>query len=336
MTAASHPSDTGQTFAGRKGRRPAAVGVDPAALMRIKHLVLRAKTVVEGFFSGSHRSPFHGFSAEFSEYRPYTVGADLKNLDWKLYARSDRFYVKQFEDETSRRCYFVVDQSRSMSFAAQGYSKAEYAKTVAATLAYYLTLSRDLVGLMTFDSGIGDYLPARHRHGHLRQLMICLERAETGRGTDLSLPLDRIAATIRKRGMIVLISDMLTPLDEMRTRLGYLRSRGHEVIILRVLDPAEIDFRLTGPSLVVDLESDQEMTIDPAGAAQGYQQRFAQHEAELRSICNDLGVDYYRLPTDAPLDTALFDLINAQSRRGRTVMRNRRASAPVRSGGAKR
>ncbi len=304
--------------------------------MRIKNLVLRAKTVVEGFFSGLHRSPFHGFSAEFSEYRPYTVGEDLRNLDWKLYARSDRFFVKRFEDETSRRCYFVVDQSRSMSYAAEGYSKSEYAKTVAATLAYFLTLSRDSVGLMTFDQTIGDYVPARHRHGHLRQLMICLERAETGRGTDLSLPLESIAATIRKRGMIVLISDMLTPLDHMRTRLGYLRSRGHEVIILRILDPAEIDFRLAAPALVTDLETEQEMYIDPATAAADYRLRFDAHETELQGICNDLGIDYYRLPTDQPLDTALFDLINAQSRRGRTVMRNRGNRGPVASAGGGR
>ncbi|QEG41435.1 DUF58 domain-containing protein [Roseimaritima ulvae] len=336
MSAAESDSQATRLQSTRPVSQRRVDSVDPATLMRIKNLVLRAKTVVEGFFSGLHRSPFHGFSAEFSEYRPYTVGEDLRNLDWKLYARSDRFFVKRFEDETSRRCYFVVDQSRSMGFDAQGYSKAEYAKTVAATLAYFLTLSRDSVGLMTFDQTIADYVPARHRHGHLRQLMICLERAVAGQGTDLALPLESIAATIRKRGMIVLISDMLTPLDQMRTRLGYLRSRGHEVIILRVLDPAEIDFRLAAPSLVTDLETDQEMYIDPDTAAADYRLRFDAHEAELQSICNDLGIDFYRLPTDGPLDVALFDLINAQSRRGRTVMRNRGSRGPVASVGGSR
>jgi len=315
------------------GSRPSGA-IDPASLMRIKHLMLRAKTVVEGFFNGQHRSPFHGFSAEFSEYRPYSVGEDLRNLDWKLYARSDRFFIKRFEDETSRRCYFVVDQSRSMSFAAQGYSKADYAKTIAATLAYFLSLGRDCVGLMTFDQAIADYLPARHRPGHLRQLMVCLERAETGAGTDLLLPLDSIAATIRKRGMIVLISDMLTPLDQMRTRLGYLRSRGHEVIILRVLDRAEIEFRLSGSALVTDMETQQEMYLDPLTVEQEYRKRFEAHEQELRAICNDLGIDFYRLATDQPIDVALFDLINAQSRRGRTVMRHRGGGKPATAGGA--
>lgn len=314
-------------------RRPAG-GVDPATLMRIKNLHLRAKTVVEGYFNGMHRSPFHGFSAEFSEYSPYTTGEDLRKLDWKLYARSDRYFVKRFEDETSRRCYFVVDQSRSMAFDAIGYSKSEYAKTVAATLAYFLTLSRDSVGLLTFDQEIADYLPARHRHGHLRQLMVCLERAEAGEGTDLNIPLERIAATIRKRGMIVLISDLLTPLDSLRTRLGYLRSRGHEVILLRVLDPAEIDLKLQPAALIKDMETNQEIVVNPQTAAAEYGRQFEKHETELKGICNDLGIDFYRLPTDSPIDAALFDLVNAQSRRGRKVIRNRNTGSTPSSGGA--
>jgi len=300
----------------------ARTGIDPAALMRIKNLQLRAKTVVEGFYNGLHRSPFHGFSAEFSEYRPYTTGDDPRGLDWKLFARSDRFYIKRFEDETSRRCYFLVDQSLSMAFGSLGYTKAEYAKTVTATLAYFLSRQRDSVGLMTFDAGIADYLPSRHRPGHLHQLMLCLERATTGRGTDLQLPLDRIAAMVKKRGMMVLVSDLMVPLEGMRRRLGYLRSRGHEVILLRTLDPAEIDLQIESAGMVEDLETGREVYIDPEQARAQYSDRFAAHEQAIKAICDDLGIDFFRLATDQPIDRALFDLINAQMRRGRKVMRH--------------
>src|SRR5579872_3375807 len=148
------------------GRPRAGSFIDPAALMRIKSLQLRAKVVVDGFLSGMHKSPVHGFSVEFTEYRQYTPGDDLRYLDWRLYARSDRYYIKRFEDETNLRCYLLVDLSRSMGYHSLAYDKAEYAKTVAATIAYFLTLQRDAVGLVAFDQAIRDYLPARHRPGH--------------------------------------------------------------------------------------------------------------------------------------------------------------------------
>ena len=156
----------------------AASFIDPAALMRIKNLQLRAKIVVDGFLSGLHRSPIHGFSVEFTEYRQYSPGDDLRFLDWRLFARSDRFYLKRFEDETNLRCYLLVDLSRSMGFHSPSlaYNKAEYAKTVAATIGYFLTLQRDAVGLITFDEAIREYLPARYRTGHLHRLMMCLEQ----------------------------------------------------------------------------------------------------------------------------------------------------------------
>ena len=185
--------------------------IDPAALMRIKNLQLRAKAVVEGFLSGLHRSPYHGFSVEFSEYRQYTPGDDPRYLDWRLYARSDRYYLKRFEEETNLRCYLLVDLSRSMGFRSISYDKAEYAKTVAATIAYFLTLQRDAVGLITFDQSIREYLPARYRSGHLHRLMMCLEHQLAGTETDLGLPLEQVARTARKRGVVVLLSDLLAP-----------------------------------------------------------------------------------------------------------------------------
>ncbi len=216
--------------------------IDPHTLMRIKSLQLRAKVVVEGFYSGLHRSPYHGFSVEFSEYRQYSPGDDPRYLDWRLYARSDRYYIKRFEDETNLRCYLLVDLSRSMGYGSLEYTKVEYARTAAATLAYFLSTQRDAVGLVTFDERIAEYVPARYRPGHLHRLMLCLERAVAGTSTDLTAPLEQVAATVRKRGMVVLISDLLAPIERLQTNLGYLRSQGHEVVLLRVLDPAELEF----------------------------------------------------------------------------------------------
>src|SRR5215471_14218143 len=186
--------------------------IDPRTLMSIRNLELRARVVVEGFWSGIHRSPYHGFSAEFTEYRQYTPDDDPRYLDWKVFARSDRYFIKKFEDETNLRCYVLSDQSRSMSYGSIGYTKAEYASTLAATLAYFLYLQGDAVGLLTFDEQLRDYLPARHRTGHLRHLMLALERPAQGKGTDLAAPIQRVLEIVRKRGLLVLVSDFLAPL----------------------------------------------------------------------------------------------------------------------------
>src|SRR5215212_7320108 len=235
--------------------RSASSFIDPQTLMRIKSLEMRAKIVVQGFLSGLHRSPHHGFSVEFSEYREYSPGDDPRYLDWRLFARSDRYYIKRFEEETNLRCHLLVDLSRSMGFSSIKYTKVEYARTMAATLAYFLSHQRDAVGLVTFDEGINEYLPARYRPGHLHRLMVCLERSVGGKSTDLSAPLEQVAAAVRRRGMVVLISDLLARTELLRTHLGYLRSQGHEVVLLRVLDPAELDFKFDKAATFVDMES---------------------------------------------------------------------------------
>lgn len=309
--------------------------VDPGAVMRIKDLPMRAKVVVEGFYNGLHRSPYHGFSVEFSEFRPYSVGDDPRSLDWKVYARTDRFYVKRFEDETNRRCYLVLDRSRSMGFGSLGYRKIDYAQTLAASLAYYLTLQRDNVGALTFDERVGEFLSARNRPGHFHQLMVCLSREVDGRGTDIVTPLERIATLIRKRGLIVLISDLLAPPDSLRTNLAYLRSRGHEVMILRTLDPAELSLEFPEPGMVVDLETGRELYLDPDEARQEYRRRFDEHEGQLRSICDALGVEWHAFTTDRPLDQALLEIVESGRRRARGVARGGALAAASRtSGGA--
>src|SRR3954469_6698923 len=268
---------TNPTSRSEPQRGSAASFIDPPTLMRIKSLQLRARIVVQGFLSGLHRSPHHGFSVEFSEYRQYSPGDDPRYLDWKLFARSDRYYLKRFQEETNLRCHLVVDLSRSMGYGSIDYTKVDYARTAAATLAYFLSMQRDAVGLVTFNEHIADYVPARYRPGHLHRLMLCLEKAVAGTSTDLTSPLEQVVATVRKRGMLVLISDLLADVQSLRTHLGYLRSQGHEVVLLRVLDPAELEFNFDKAATFIDLESGRDLYIDPGVARQQYQRNFSEH-----------------------------------------------------------
>lgn len=305
--------------------------IDPETLMRIKNLQVRARIVVEGYLSGIHRSPYHGFSVEFSEYRQYTVGDDLRYLDWKLLARSDRYFIKRFEDETNLRCHLLVDLSRSMGFGTVGYTKADYARTLAGTLAYFLSLQRDAAGLLTFDEAVADYLPARYRPGHLQRMMVALERAEAGGETNLVLPIEQIAKTVTKRGVIVLISDLLSPTEALEQHLAYLRTRGHEVVLFRVLDPRELDFQFDDPSMFFDLETQRQLYIDPAAVRDDYLRKFADHEAALRQICERLGIDFVQMSTERPLERSLFDFLSVRQTKGRLVAR--RSSPGNRSAG---
>ncbi len=309
--------------------------IDPATLMRIKGLQLRAKVVMEGFFNGLHRSPFHGFSVEFSEYRQYTPGDDPRYLDWRLYARTDRYYIKRFEDETNLRCHLLVDLSRSMGFGSLSYTKFDYARTLAATFAYFLAAQRDAVGLLTFHQEIAEYIPARFRPGHLHRLLACLEHALSGESTELGRPMEHVAELVRKRGLIVLLSDLLVPVDQLRKNLSYLRSRGHEVVIMRVIDPAERDFTFPDASMFVDLESGRRMYVDPREIRGQYLERFAEHSRIIQEICGGLGIDLSEFATDRPLELALHDFIQARMRRGRTVARRQStSSSTIRRGGA--
>jgi uncharacterized protein (DUF58 family) len=237
--------------------------------------------------------------------------------------------VKRFEDETNLRCTLVLDTSRSMGFRSGSYSKSDYARTAAATIAYFLSTQRDAVGLATFEDRITEYLPPRYRPGHLRRLMAALEREPVGRVTDLAGPLEQIAATVRKRGLIVLISDLLAPTNALRTRLGYLRSRGHDVVVLRVLDPSEVRFDFAAPAMFHDVESGRELYVDPGVARVEYLRRFAAHAAEIERSCVELGIDHESITTDRPLELVLFDFLRARMRRGR---RPGRRVAPGRGG----
>jgi uncharacterized protein (DUF58 family) len=301
---------------------------DPKALMAIRNLELRARVVVEGFWKGLHRSPYHGFSVEFTEYRQYSPGDDTRYLDWRLYARSDRHYLKRFEDETNLRCHLLVDQSRSMDYGSLAYSKSDYVRTLAATLAWFLHGQGDAVGLVSFDDRVRDYLPPRHLHGHLRQLMLALERpAEGGRQSSLSEPLRRVAELARKRGLLVLMSDLLVPLDELERDLARLTSAGHEVVLFQALDPNELSFEFQRPMLFQDLENQRHVYVDPDALRSEYQFRLAGHCRRAEVICQKLGVAFHRLVTDQPLELAMVEFLRGRSRRNKLIRRRAPAVA---------
>jgi len=295
--------------------------ISPQALMSIRNLELRARVVVEGFWNGIHRSPYHGFSVEFTEYRQYTPNDDPRYVDWRVFARSDRYFIKKFEDETNLRCHLVVDNSRSMSFGSKGYSKAQYAATLAATLAYFLYLQGDAVGVLTFDEEIREYLPARHRNGHLRHLMLALEKPSGGRSTDLAAPLKRVAGLVRKRGAILLLSDFLTPIEHLKPELIALAASGHELMVFQVLDPAELTFEFGAAAMFQDAETGKTIFIDPSVARKEYLKRLEAHCAGLRGTCQRLGIAYNRLGTDRPLELVLFDFLRERMQRKRQVRR---------------
>ncbi|HEY2951685.1 MAG TPA: DUF58 domain-containing protein [Verrucomicrobiae bacterium] len=308
-------------FDSASGSRRQGSMIDPKSLMAIKNLELRARVVVEGFWNGLHRSPYHGFSVEFTEYRQYTPGDDPRYLDWRLYARSDRYYVKKFEDETNLRCHLLVDNSRSMGYGSIAYTKAQYANTLAATLAYFLYLQGDAVGVLTFDEQIREYLPARHRTGHLRHLMLALEKPAAGAATDLTAPLKRIVEMVRKRALMVLISDLLAPIETLGKNLTSLGACGHEVVLFHVLDPVELNFSFDKDALFHDIESGRDLYVDPAAARKDYLKKLADHCTAAEAACQKLGIGYYRFGTDRPLELALFDFLRERMHGGRKVKR---------------
>ncbi|WLD12124.1 DUF58 domain-containing protein [Planctellipticum variicoloris] len=296
--------------------------IDPNALVQLKSLELRAKFVVEGFLTGLNRSPYHGFSVEFTEYRQYTQGDDPRYLDWRLYARTDRDYIKRFEDETNLRCQLLLDVSKSMAFGSGAMNKSDYARTLAATLAYFLTLQRDAVGLATFSADLEEFIPTRYRAGHLRRILVTLEKSPQGASTLLAKPLEQLAERLVRRGMLVLISDLLAPLETLEVSLGSLAARGQEVLVLQVVDPAEETLELGGPELFEDLETGRQLYVDPAAARSSYLARWKAHQAAIEGICSRLGITRTVLRTNEPLDQSLSSLLRLRLQ-GRGVSRAR-------------
>lgn len=290
--------------------------IDPATLMRIRSLELRARHVVQGFWAGLNRSPYHGFSVEFTEYRPYVQGDDPRYLDWRLYARSDRYYIKRFEDETNLRCMLLVDYSRSMEYGSLGFTKLDYAKTLAATLGYFLLQQRDAVGVAPFTEAIEDYVPAAYRSGHLRRLLVQLERPPRQAATKIAACLEDLGRRLARRGMVILISDFLSPLDGLELALETLTQRGQEVLAFHLSDPQEIRFDFTAPELFEDLETGRRVYVDPAWLRDEYRRKMADHLRRVKLCCESRGVGYHPLTLETPLEDALPDVLRLRAATG--------------------
>jgi uncharacterized protein (DUF58 family) len=290
--------------------------LDPAVLARLGTLELKARTVVEGFLSGLHRSPFRGFSVEFAEYRQYLPGDDLSTIDWKVYARSDRYYVKKFEEDTNLDCYLLLDVSASMGYGTHGVTKLEYASMLAASLAYLMNRQRDAVGLTAFDEGIVSMLPPSARPGHLHSLLVALQRLQLGTRTNVAKPLQMLADGIGKRGMVVLISDLLDDPAQIIDGIRPFRFRGTDVIVFHVMDPDELTFPFERATRFRDIEGSEELMAVPAVVRDDYIREVNSTIDRFRRELGSVGIDYRLLDTSEPLETALTSYLATRGRKG--------------------
>jgi len=280
---------------------------DPHVIARIKGFDLRSKRLVEGMLEGSHKSALRGMSTSFAQHRQYVPGDDLRHLDWKVFSRTDRFYIKQYEAETNLACNFLLDSSMSMFFASESaaMSKFEYAATMAAALAYLLMKQKDAFGLALFDDDLRTLLPAKSSGSHFRLIINALQEAEPGGQTDFSGVTLKVGPRLKRKGVVVLISDFLADLDEFALALGQLHFNGQDVLIMHIEDPAERDFDFHGQTIFREPESEGRMLCDPADLRERYMAERDRHHAELVDCARRFGYGVERLCTDTPLDEAL-------------------------------
>ncbi|HUY34736.1 MAG TPA: DUF58 domain-containing protein [Pirellulales bacterium] len=277
----------------------------PEAIKRIARLDVRARYVVEGFLSGVHRSPYFGQSVEFLQHREYAQGDDLRRIDWKVWAKQDRYYVKQYEEETNLRCTLLVDVSGSMRYGSGAMSKYEYASTVAVSLAYLLLRQQDAVGCVAFDETVRATVPLRSKRKHLQSVIAALEVSVPKQKTDLYRILRHVAESYPRRGMVLLVSDLLVERAGLFKGLRLLRQRGHDVMVVHVLDDDELDFPFSGPTRFLGLESPELVNCNPRALREGYLQALGIYLDEVRRGCAKHVVDYALIRTSQPLDAAL-------------------------------
>jgi uncharacterized protein (DUF58 family) len=291
---------------------PGARFVDPKILARIGNLELMARNVVEGFINGLHRAPFFGASIDFAEHRGYVAGDDIRRVDWRLYARTDRYYVKQYEADTNTNLTVLFDISKSMSFGSRGVTKLEYGGFVGACLGYLAQRQRDRVGIITFDSEIVTHVPPSAKHFNV--MLQTLDRAKAERQGHLVEPLKRMAEHFKRRGILVLISDFYEEPEAILEAIKPLKFLGNDLIVFHVLDPAEIDFDYDDASSFEDLESGEQIPVVPQSLAQEYRALIRAHVDALTTRFSEHRIDYTLLNTSEPLDRALFSYISGRER----------------------
>ncbi|MEW6322031.1 MAG: DUF58 domain-containing protein [Acidobacteriota bacterium] len=290
---------------------PGARFVDPAVLARVSNLELVARSVVDGVINGLHRSPFFGASVDFAEHRGYVPGDDIRRVDWRVYARTDKYFVKEFEADSNSNFSVLVDVSKSMAYGAR-VSKLDYARTLAACLTYLVHQQRDRVGLATFDEDVVDYVPPSAKH--LEAVLHTLDRARAVRPGRFGAPVRKLSEHFGRRGIVAVVSDLYEEPSEIFDALGLIRFRGNDVILFHVLDPSEIDFDFADPSAFQDLETGEQLPIVPDALAESYRAQIRAHLADLESRANANRIDYTLLNTRVPLDHALFAYMSIRDR----------------------
>lgn len=294
---------------------PGSRFIDPAVLAKIGNLEFVARSVVDGVINGSHRSPYFGASVDFAEHRGYVPGDDIRRVDWRVFARTDKYYIKEFEADSNANFSVLLDISRSMAFGAR-LSKLDYARMLAACLTYLVSKQRDRVGLVTFDEDVVDHVPPSAKHVDV--VLHTLDRAQAKRPGRFGVPIRKLAEHFGRRGIVVVISDFYEEPDEILDAVSLIRYRGNDVILFHVLDPAEIDFSFQDASSFEDLESGEQLPVVPDALGEQYRAMVGEHIAALTTKSAAQRVDYNLLNTAVPLDYALFNYMAIRDRLSRT------------------
>ena len=290
--------------------------LSPNIISRLNNLSLKARFVVEGFIVGLHKSPYHGFSVEFSEHRSYGAGDEIRHIDWKLWGKTDRYFVKQFEEETNLKSYLLIDQSLSMKYQSKNFSKLEYAKLLGASLVYLMLKQQDAVGLILFDNQIRVNIPPRSKRSHLNVLLAQMENISAGPKTHMAPVLHQTAEVIKKRGLIILISDLFDSPEEVLSGLQHFRYKGHEVVVFHIMDPQELKLNFSHRTRFRDMESEEELITDPWHIKADYQRSMEKFCDYYKIQCRKNNIDYVHLSTDASLDLALSEYLLKRKRLG--------------------
>lgn len=291
--------------------------LQPEVVAKLANMELVARLVVEGFITGLHKSPYHGFSVEFAEHRQYMPGDEPKHIDWKIYGKTDRYYIKQFEEETNLKSYIILDASRSMAYASNGrISKLEYASYIAAALSHLMVQQRDAVGLTVYDEKIRTYMPPHATKSYLKEILRQLELTEGSNKTGTAESLHQIAERIKRRGLVIVLSDLFDKPKEVATALKHFRHKKNEVIVMQVLDPMERSFAFGGDAVFKDMETSEEIMTQPYHLQKAYQDEMKKFLDYYKKECRENNIDYVLLDTATPFDTALFQYLSKRQRLG--------------------
>jgi uncharacterized protein (DUF58 family) len=289
--------------------------LDPVTLAKIEGLDLQARLIVEGYIAGLHKSPYHGFSVEFAEHREYAPGDDIKHVDWKVWSRTDKLYLKQYEEETNLITYLLLDTSESMRYRSNGVSKFDYARFIAAALAYLVLQQQDSVGLATFDGAVRQFLRPSSHASHLKQILHVMDETTADQKSDMSTIFHDLAERFKKRGLVIVLSDLFDDVPNVLAGLKHFRHRRHEVVVFQVLDPAELDFPFEDTTLFKGLEQMGELLSEPRALRRAYQDEFNSFLTEVRRGCRGNYMDHVLMRTDQRLDVALSAYLAARMAR---------------------